>query len=309
MITTVTLNAAIDKTYYVPLFTQKSVMRVQRFYAEAGGKGINVARVISQLGKPVLATGFAGGFNGRFIRQELDRQQIQHDFVEVAGESRLCLNIINELDGISTEILEPGPVISDTAMEQFTVKFKELAKRSVVVCISGSLPAGVPKDFYAKLVSLAKGEGAVVLLDTSGEALQRGAEAAPYLIKPNEQEAAQLIGKSVSDAREMIEQLVSMERMNIPCITISLGSEGSLAYVQGAYYRVKPPLIDAVNTVGCGDSFMAGMAVCIAEGRSIEESLRYATAVGSANALNEKAGYINKADVDELLKQVKVVQL
>lgn len=309
LITTVTLNAAIDKTYYLPALEPESVMRVKRLYAEAGGKGVNVARVIRQLGRSVLATGFTGGCNGLFIRRELERQQIPHDFVEVDGESRLCLNIIDESNGASTEILEPGPTLGADAMESFEAKLQGLAAQSSVVCISGSLPAGVPKDFYAKLVDSAKREGAVVLLDTSGEALLRGAEAAPYMIKPNEEEAAQLIGRPLADTPQMIDQLAALERLNIPCLTLSLGKEGSLTCYEGAYYQVRPPRIQAVNTVGCGDAFMAGMAICISEGRSIEEALRYATAVASANALNEQAGYVNPDDVEELLKQVEVVRL
>ncbi|MDF2962270.1 MAG: pfkB [Paenibacillus sp.] len=309
MITTVTLNAAIDKTYYVPRFSRESVMRVGRSFAEAGGKGINVARVIRQLGYPVLATGFAGGHNGRFIQQELDRQKIQHDFVEIAGESRICLNIMDESDDSSTEILEPGPAITTDEMELFVEKLRQLAVRSRIVCFSGSLPAGVPVGFYAGLVSTAKREGALVFLDTSGEALLHGAEAAPYMIKPNEQEISRLIGKPLGNQTEMLEQLASLDRMNIPCITVSLGAKGSLTCYDGAFYRVRAPKLQAVNTVGCGDSFIAGMAVCAAQGKSIEEALRYATAVGSANALNEKAGYVNITDVNSLLDQIVLERL
>ncbi|TDF92602.1 1-phosphofructokinase [Paenibacillus piri] len=312
MITTVTLNAAIDKTYYVPRLSPESVMRVRRVFAEPGGKGINVARVAHQLGHEVQAAGFIGGHNGRFIRQELDRQGLRHDFIEIEGESRICLNIIDESDGSSTELLEPGPVVDAEAMERLTVKLRRLAAQSRVVCLSGSLPAGVPAGFYAELIGLAKREGAAVFLDTSGEALLRGAEAAPQLIKPNEAELAQLIGRPIGQSpADIAEQLASLspERMSAACITVSLGADGSLTYYGGAYYRTYAPRIEAVNTVGCGDAFIAGMAVCMAEDLPIEEALRLATAAGSANALNEKAGYVNPEQVRELLTQVAVERL
>jgi tagatose 6-phosphate kinase len=311
MITTVTLNAAIDKTYYLSRFPLGQVSRVQQMFAEPGGKGINVARVIHLLGQPVTATGFLGGSNGGWIRKGLDQQGIHHDFVSVDGESRLCLNMIDESTGESTEVLEPGPTISEKVMDELAETVTRLAGKSEIVCFSGSLPGGVPNDYYAQLITIVKQAGALAFLDTSGAALHAGIQASPYFVKPNEDEIAQLFGASDVESLSLRQQLNSLNDRGIEVISVSLGSEGSYTSHagEGEGYRVKAPLLQVVNTVGCGDAFVAGMAVAVARKLPMEKCLAYATAVGSANALTPKAGYVLPQDVNKLLSKVIVERL
>ncbi|WP_248927638.1 1-phosphofructokinase [Paenibacillus hamazuiensis] len=304
-ITTVTLNAAIDKTYFLPRFPLGKVTRVGQLSADAGGKGINAARVASLLGADVTATGFAGGFNGRYIESELEKQGIARDFVHLDDESRVCLNIIDEAEGTSTELLEPGPTISPQQMAAFKEKLAQLAARSRVVIFSGSLPAGVEKDAYAELISIAKRQGAITLLDTSGDALRLGIEAAPFMIKPNEDEAAQLTGEP-ADPDRLPQQLERFARQGIGCVIVSLGADGAVALWGGRAYRVRVPLVQAVNTVGCGDAFTAGLAVALTRGLPPEECLRLAAAAGAANALQRRTGYVDAADVTRLAGEVRV---
>ncbi|ULL18105.1 1-phosphofructokinase [Paenibacillus sp. H1-7] len=314
MITTVTLNAAIDKTYYLPSFPLGRVSRVHRMYAEPGGKGINVARVISLLGYPVTATGFLGGHNGDWIRTTLDRQGIAHDFAAIEGESRLCLNMIDESNGVSTEVLEPGPVVSEQAMEKLAATVERLAARSQIVCFSGSLPGGVPVSYYAELIGIVKKAGAIAFLDTSGEALRSGVKGNPYFIKPNEDEIVQLLGAkfdadSSAAKQSLQEQLAKLHEQGIPAVSVSLGAQGSLCSFEGSVYRAVAPRIDAVNTVGCGDAYVAGMAIGTARELPALERIAYATAVGTANALTDKAGYVKSGDVQRLLGEVAVERL
>ncbi|MWV43262.1 1-phosphofructokinase [Paenibacillus sp. HJL G12] len=310
MITTVTLNAAIDKTYSLPTFPLGKVSRVQRFHAAPGGKGINVAKVVAQLGVPVTATGFVGGMNGEIIKQQLTQMGIAHDFVSVAGESRICLNILDETNGTSTELLEPGPTVDDAALKEMEAKISELASRSTIVCFSGSLPAGVPQDFYVKLVSIAKQAGAYVILDASGDALRYGLEAKPDMIKPNEEEVAALLGIEVADEEALqtaVETLLYKYEMDR--ISVSLGGAGSMTAAKDICYRVTTPKVEVVNTVGCGDSFVAGMAVSLAKGLSLEEGLAMASAAGTSNAMTDLAGHIEPEVFEQLRKQVQVVRI
>ncbi|OXM87249.1 1-phosphofructokinase [Paenibacillus rigui] len=307
MITTVTLNAAIDKTYYMPRFSLGRVSRVHNVYAEPGGKGINVARVIHLLGYPVVATGFLGGSNGEWIRRGLERQELAHDFVNVDGESRLCLNLIDESAGESTEVLEPGPEISEKAMEQLAETVQRLARQSSIVCFSGSLPRGVPSDYYARLVTVTKQAGAKAFLDASGPALQSGIKAAPCFIKPNQEEMAQLLGSAWNEKQDtLLEQLDTLHQSGLETISVSLGAEGAYTSHSMKRYRVRAPHLRAVNTVGCGDAYVAGMAVAVHRGLPIKGCLAYAAAAGSANALTARAGYVDPLDVEELLGQVTV---
>lgn len=310
MITTVTLNAAIDKTYYLSSFPLGRVSRVNRMYAEPGGKGINVAKVMSQLGVPVTATGFLGGHNGEWIRTALSKQGIAHQFVSVEGESRLCLNMIDETNGVSTEVLEQGPAVSQQAMDLMAETLERLAAQSQIVCFSGSLPSGVPSGYYADLIAIVKKAGATAFLDTSGEALRSGVEGSPYFIKPNEDEIVQLLGTELGvDSDSLAQRLAPIHDRGIQAVSVSLGAKGSLCSIEGSVYRAVAPRIEAVNPVGCGDAYVAGMAIATARGLPPQEQIAYATAVGTANALSDKAGYVKPGDVQRLLEQVTVQQV
>lgn len=309
MITTVTLNAAIDKTYYLPRFELSKVSRVQKMYALPGGKGINVARVLNQLGENTLVTGYVAGKNGEFIENELDKQGISHDFVKVDGESRLCLNIIDESNNSSTELLEQGPVIDVQKVEEMRQRIRQLSQRSKIVVFSGSIPLGVPTNMYKDLIAIAKSEGAKVFLDTSGDALLAGIQAKPFLIKPNEDEVQKILGRKLEKKEDLYESMIEWMNQGISSVVVSLGVEGSIAGFQGELYRVKTPTIQAVNTVGCGDSFVAGMAAAMVKGENILDSLRLATAAGAANALTQEAGNLRLEDLQRLLQQVEIFQI
>lgn len=309
MITTVTLNAAIDKTYVLPSFELGKVSRATSVHADAGGKGLNVARVAHTLGQPVTATGFVGGNNGQFICNELDKQGIPHQFVTVNEESRLCLNIIDTSSKAATELLEPGPVITPDQLEEMKHKVSELAAISKIVAFSGSIPKGVPTTFYAELITIAKERGAIVFLDTSGEALLEGIKARPHLIKPNEVEVEKLIGKKLEQESDLYDSVHKLMESGIQTVVVSLGASGSLVGSEGQLYRVKAPKLDPVSTVGCGDSFVGGMAVAIMQGKSLADCLKLATAAGSANALTERAGVIRLEDVNRFFEIAEITPL
>jgi len=304
-ITTVTLNAAIDKTYYMPAFVKGKVSRAAKVVSTAGGKGLNVARVLKQLGHAeVAATGFAGGYNGQFIVNGVKEAGIRSEFVAIPGESRLCMNFIDECDGSSTEVLEPGPVIGEDQLERFKRELQRLSAESALVVFSGSLPGGTAPALYAELIALSRAAGADVFLDTSGESLVRGVTALPSFIKPNEDEIVSLLPDSHDgDLREGIRKLMAQ---GIPIVAATLGAEGAVAGAGGRIYRVRIPKIEPVNTVGSGDSFVAGYAYGHVRGWPIEECLRYAAAAGSANALSETTGDVDPREHARLLREIAV---
>lgn len=306
LITTVTLNAAIDKTYYMEKFPLGKVSRVSTMISVPGGKGINVARVAHQLGGEVLATGFVGGSNGSYIVKELGKSGISSDFVEVEGESRLCLNMIDQSESTSTELLEPGPVITEQQIAEMKAKIGLLAAKSAIVAFSGSLPKGAPASLYAELIGIAKAAGAQAFLDTSGDALLEGVRAKPIFIKPNEDEVEKLIGRKLEKESDVYGGIHQLMEQGIACVVVTLGASGSVAGFDGQLYRVRAPQIEAVNAVGSGDSFVAGMAVAIASEQPFQQAIRLATACGTANALNVQAGDVRSDDVKWLIEQVQI---
>ncbi|MFC5451560.1 1-phosphofructokinase [Paenibacillus aestuarii] len=309
MITTVTLNAAIDKTYYVQQFASGGVHRVVRQIAEPGGKGNNVAKVAKLLGADVTATGLIGGSSGSFIETQLAARGIRTSFIRVPGESRVCLNIIDEHTGVSTELLEQGPDIAADHVLALKNTLRSLAAESSVVVLSGSLPPGAPAALYADLIGVIQAAGAHAFLDTSGAALSSGLEAQPYFVKPNEQELAAWMGRELASEAAWTEAAAKLAGAGIAQVCVTLGSRGTIAIIDGAAYRVHPPLIQAVNTVGCGDAFVAGMAYAEERGESPLEKLRIATAAAAANAMSDKAGHLDEAVFAAYLPQVQVTAL
>lgn len=309
MIVTVTMNAAIDKTYIAPGFQPGSLYRLNDMYTYAGGKGINVARVIQTLGEEVVATGIVAGFNGRFIEAELDREGIPHQFVPVDGESRLCLNIIDPETNRQTELLESGPTMNEISLAAMKRKLANLAEKASYVIMSGSLPQGCPTSYYAELIEIVRQAGAIPVLDTSGESLLQGISAQPALIKPNEHEVLKLTGGTEVDLNAIKAAIQQVMDNGVPHVVVSLGADGALAGMNGKLYQVTIPEIQVLNTVGCGDSMLAGIIVAATRGLSEVEQLRLGAACGTANALMPSAGSILMTDVDTLMHKIEVVEL
>lgn len=309
MILTVTLNVAVDKAYVIegPLQAGE-VMRVKTCSNTAGGKGLNVSKVIGLCGEEVLATGFTGGFNGAYVEQLLTEKGIPNEFVHVKGETRSCINILDG-DGKSTEFLEPGAPVTAEEEAAFLRKFETLLPKCSVVTMSGSAPKGIPADIYGKLIAMGKKAGVKMILDTSGQYLIEGVKAKPFLIKPNHDEIAQLLGRPAETMEEMLESAKELHRSGIPYVVISLGADGAAVVCGEGVYTARPPKIQAVNTVGCGDSMVGAMATALERGYGVEEMLRYAVAVSSANAMNLETGYFRQEDMEENLKQVIVEKI
>ncbi|MFP3123847.1 1-phosphofructokinase [Ectobacillus funiculus] len=308
MIGTITLNPSVDIRYTVEEFSIGSVTRVKQVERTAGGKGLNVSRVATLVGEQVQATGFLGGASGDFIRSEIKKSDIFDAFVQIQGETRSCHNIMGESVS-STELLEPGPYIDSQALEVFHQTYESMLSECKVITASGSLPQGIPQTYYNQLITKANEKGVRFLLDTSGEGLKAAVAAKPFFLKPNHEELEILIGKKVSSEQDIHEALQMLYDKGISFCVISMGKKGSMAIVDGEKYRVTFPAVQAVNTVGSGDSFVAGIAVALSRGYNVEETLAFASACGTANALESQTGFVQQETVDFLKQQVKVEKI
>lgn len=305
MILVVNLNASVDKRYEMKELQKGTVMRAFKVENTPGGKGIHVANVATILGEECIATGFLGGKTGEFIEEKLADYNIKSDFIKINGETRECLAIITE-DLDQTEILEPGPEVSMEEQNKFLLKYKELVKSSNIIVASGSVPKNIPKSFYGELISIANKNNKKFLLDTSGELLVEGIKSKPFFIKPNIDEIEALTGKRIETDEDAIEEIKKFQEQGIEFVVISLGSKGSIAGYKGKFYKVIVPKVKAVNPVGSGDSYVGGVAVALKRGYDIEEVLRYASACGTANAMEEETGFVRKEVVEDLYKKIIV---
>lgn len=308
MITTITFNPSIDKRYILDDIVKGEVVRAKKVQNTAGGKGLNVSRVIRLLGEEVTATGFLGGHSGNFISDRLIELKIKDKFVKIKGETRSCLAVITK-DLTQTEILEPGPIVEEDEIERWREAYDEILNNSSIVCASGSLPKGMMSSAYKEIIEKANLKGVKFLLDTSGEALVQGIQGKPFFIKPNIDELKMITGESVNNDNDIIKIIDKIHSSGVEFIFVSLGSKGSLIGYKGKKYRVQVPKIKAVNPVGSGDSTVAGVAVALHRGYNIEDTIAFASACGTANAMEEQTGYVNHDIVNKIKPEIKISML
>lgn len=309
MILTVTLNASIDKRYVLKELKVGEVNRLKHCQYTPGGKGLNVSRVIRIAGGETTATGFVGGHAGIYIEEALRDFGVTCAFCHVDGESRSCVNIWDEKNGIQTELLEPGLTVGEADFERFLEQYRELAGRAEVVAVSGSVPRGLDGVAYQRLVAIAKEAGRKVILDTSGVLLKQGIGAGPALIKPNIDEIRMLTGKDCGRMDDIIEAARGIHEAGVENVAVSLGADGSLVVCGEGIYRARVPKLDTVNTVGCGDSMIAGFALGLEEGCGMEETLRKASAISAAAALQEETGIFDVEDMERIYDKVEIQRL
>ena len=312
MITTVTLNPAVDKVYYIDHFAVDKINRVADVSAVPGGKGINVAKVARVLGAEVTASGFLGGANGRFIEKMLEVEGIHNDFVWIAGDTRETITVIDRIEQTQTELLEPGPMITQQEVKVFIEKLTALSQRSKVVSFSGSLPRGLPVDMYAQLVQIAQQSGALTVLDSSGESLSKGLKGRPFLCKPNLDELEQWLGYRLDGEHEIVLAAQNIVREGVQVVVVSMGKKGAIAVTEHGVWKIEAPSVQSVNTVGCGDAMVGGIVTYLDRLDSVPseddliEAFILGTAAGASNAINRTAGQVKPEEVDHLKSSVKV---
>lgn len=309
MITTVTLNVSIDKAYKIKGCVESGkVIRVLECNNTAGGKGLNVSRVASLCGEEVLATGFVGGHCGALAEELLEKDNIKNKFTHVKSETRSCINILDE-NNVSTEFLEKGESISDEEINAFLDDFDKIIEDSNVITISGSAPQGVPTNIYTTLINMIKAKNKKVILDASGDLLKEGIKALPTMIKPNSEEMENLLNVSINNEEEVIKNAIKLHESGIELVVVSLGSDGALLVCKEGVYHGKPPKIEVVNTVGCGDSMVAAFAVAMERGYSNIDSLKYAISISAANAMTFSTGSFNSEDVDNIFENTQIKKI
>lgn len=309
MITAVVLNPAVDKIYFVDNFKVGSIFRVKEAISSAGGKGINVSRVVKLLGGEVLSIGFKGGHTGDWLVGQLKLLGVKTDFIEVEGESRTNNNIIDRLQGTETEVLETGPLISEQALQQFICVYEQALKKSEVIVCSGGLPAGIGNDIYSILISKAKKQGVKVILDSSGEVLKHGIDAKPYMIKPNLRELSKLVNRDLKEIPDVLEACRSIQRKGVEIVLASLGENGAILVNHEKAYRAYVPSIEVSNIIGCGDSMVAGFATAIEKGLGLEEAFKLGVACGVNNAQYKEIGVVKKEEVYKLVEEVRIEEI
>jgi 1-phosphofructokinase family hexose kinase len=310
MIVCISANPALDRRLRVQTLALGEVNRARSAEIFPGGKAAHVAMASRALGMQTAWIAFLGGAIGQQCANELERMEIEVVPVRTRASTRVNLEVIDDSRAI-TELLEPGctpePAECEEMIRVCENRFREQWKQALVV-ISGSLPAGTPATFYTLLIQCAQNAGRRVFLDTSGEALSGNLAARPDFVKPNRREVEALLGvavRSFADAQAAAAELITRGARSA---AVTLGSEGLvwLESVQGPAWIARPPRLEAVSTVGCGDVTLAGFAYAAQQGWHGEEAIRFATACGAANCLAQWEGRISFKNVESLIPEITV---
>jgi len=294
-----------QRTLIFQRVTVDAVNRAAEVHEHASGKSVNVARVAHALGEAVLATGFLGGDRGNFIRKEMDRAGIAHDFVSVLPKTRLCTTVVDRSNGTATELVEESGAVAAGDWERLTEIFASVVSRATVCVFSGSLPPGGPGDFYARCARTAQAAGCRVILDARGEPLRLAMPIPGLTIKLNREELATTVGEVLPDdksLREGIRRATPPDGVTI----VTLGAVGAVAYGGKSFCKISSPRVRAISAVGSGDAFAAGLAVATLRGRPLWEACALGAACGAANAMTPLSGYIEPRRIPELLAAVEV---
>jgi tagatose 6-phosphate kinase len=308
MILCLNLNAAIDKTIVVSSFEINKIHRPESVIALAGGKGCNVARALKTLGEAPVVSGWVGGFAGQFIETELHREGIRTDFVHTDFESRTCTSILDREKQTITELYELGESVPLEKIDELRVRIQNIIGNYKAVTLSGSLPPGVPSDFYVVIIEIAKKAGVLTFFDSSGDALLRGIEAGPSFVKPNETETKSLLDVERNDSLGFAQAAAAISTKYNTNVLLSMGGNGAIAAKGQDVFIVRSPSVDVKSAVGSGDCMLAGLTYGILRGLSFEEAIVCGVAAGTANTLTIGAGQFKIEDFERLRRQVRILR-
>lgn len=309
MIYTVTLNPALDKTATVENLRLDSVNRISELRVDPGGKGINVSKVVRELGAKTVAIALLGGHTGTMLRNMLAELGIECKVLEVEGETRTNLKIKDPALKTNTDINEPGPEVTDEQLRGMLDGLVSEVGSGDIVVLSGSLPRGAAADTYKVWVAALKKTGAKVYLDADGDKLVRGIEAKPDLIKPNEIELGAMMGRTLDADEKIVEAARELIDGGLDRVMVSMGGAGALYVARDVTIKANPVKVPVGSTVGAGDSVVAALAYAQDKGLGLEDTMRLAMATGAANVMQSGTQAAPRELVDSLIDKVVVTRL
>lgn len=309
MIITVTMNPAIDKTVDIESLDRGGLNRISHVELDAGGKGINVSKTISELGGKSIATGFIAGNTGKIIQSVMNEWNIENDFIEVSGETRTNTKVF-EKTGELTELNEPGPVVEEKDVKALLDKLESYAKEDTLFVLAGSIPRGVEKDIYHQIIELVHKKGAKVLLDADGELFTKALEAGPDIIKPNRVELEQYAGMDyVASEQELLQVADKLMEKGIETVAVSMGKSGAIFLKES--YKVRCPglKVKAHSTVGAGDAMVAALSYSWDQKMSDEDMVKMCMAVSAGAVTTIGTKPPSREVVDTLISQVVIEEI
>ncbi|MFD2922649.1 1-phosphofructokinase [Halobacillus naozhouensis] len=303
MIYTCTLNPSIDYIMHVDQIQLGELNRADKTLYYPGGKGINVSRVMARLSVQNTALGYLGKFTGKFITDFLDGENVQHHFVDTGQYTRINVKLKGDQE---SEINGPGPEIDSIQLGELLAKFKELNKNDILV-LAGSVPSSLPKDFYSQISEICEMNGVLLAVDTSGEALKQLVGKDLFLLKPNDYELGTLFNTTIETKEQAAYYAKMLVQQGTRHVIVSMGGKGAVYVNEHEQLYATVPQGTVKNSVGAGDSVVAGFISALSLNKEMKEAFRYGVAAGSATAFQDDL--CHHSDVEKLLNQVTITPL
>jgi tagatose 6-phosphate kinase len=307
MILSVTPNPCVDKTVFLNTLAVGRKNVCHRVTTIPGGKGNNVARVVKALGESSAALVLVGGPPGQQVVDMITQEDGVTCFpVWIAAHTRTITTVLEEGPHRQTPLFEPGPKVSTDERDRFLAAVVERLPETRILTLNGTVPDPILADVYAPMIAAAKNAGVPVILDTHGSELARGLDAAPSMVKPNDAEAAELVGFPLDNDSARFRAMDYFHDKGVALVVLSMGARGLLASNGHERLRITPPEIEEVNAVGSGDSLVAGIAVGLLRGWPIEQTLVWGASAGTVNAMQWDIGRVTLPEVETVARQVRV---
>ncbi|WP_455490985.1 1-phosphofructokinase [Granulicatella sp.] len=305
MIYTITFNPAVDLVIQVPNCQLGTLNRSMSEEYVAGGKGINMSVLLKRLGIDNIATGFLGGFSGEYIKEFLESEGINPRFISVEGTTRINVKIKGEVE---TEINAAGPTVDAEKFQRLMNYFEEVLQEGDVVFLAGNAAPGLDETSYVEIAKLCHARGVKLVLDTTKDSLLACLPYQPFIIKPNQHELEELFGVNIQTQDEIVHYALQLQKIGARNVLVSCGCEGAfLVSETGQVFTSNIPKGTLVNSVGAGDSMLAGFMAKFIETNDYRISLKQGAASGSATAFS--VGIATRELIEELMPQIKIKEI
>jgi len=309
MILCIGTTPAAQRVMVFPKLMLNAVNRAVTTLDGSAGKSVNVARVLKTLGEQPVTTGFLGGDRGKHLQAALTEKGIESDFVMVLAETRQSITVIDESAGTHTELVEESRPVEPADFDRLMAIIRRRASECRVMVMSGTIVTGGPVTLYHDCTQLAEAARVLSVVDAHGPALLKALEARPGLVKPNRAELAVTIGRQLADETDVMQAMRELCERGAQRVVVTAGREPVLAFDGKSFWRITVPQIKAVNTIGSGDAFTAGLVWRLVRGNDLGEACRWGSATGAANALTPMPGEVNRADVDRLAREIETQKI
>lgn len=301
----------VQKTLTFDHVIVDAVNRAKDVLQYASGKSVNVAKILHILGRDALALGILGGDSGKFIRADLDRAGVRHDFLEVDPPTRTCTTVVDRSTNTATELVEESSPVPPTVYEALLEKLRRLLDAGDVEAfvLSGTLTPGAPADFYGRCVAMAVAANLIVILDAKGEPLQRALTSRPTVVKPNRGELEDTVGAKIDSDESLKAAIGQLIAAGPRWCVVTAGGGKTIVSDGRCFWQITSPPVPVISAIGSGDSFAAGLTAGIVTGEPVPHACRLATACGAANAMTALSGHLRKEDLKLLLPQIEVTAI